>query len=305
MLYLYIGLGVLALLLAGFLISIPVVSNICYKRFFLRGDNTVGEMTDAHYEEFKKDICAAKAQMEKLPFTELYCTAEDGVKLYAKYYDFGGAQTLICLHGMRSAPLNNFAVAALRFKEQGFNVLLPDQRAHGKSGGREITCGHRESEDLLEWIKLIKSRFNEKTVLYGISMGAATIGFASDKIEEGDVCAAVYDCGFTSVGNLIRLIKKKYHAPALTFKLLKSKCKRKLGIDLDESVAEHIKYSKIPSVFVHGLEDTAVPPEDSKENYNACTAPKELILVEGCGHTTAAIKGDAAQKIIRFVKKYL
>ena len=86
--------------------------------------------------------------------------------------------------------------------------------------------------------------------------------------------------------------------------MLRSKCKRELNIDLSESTTDHLKNSKIPTVFVHGTEDASVPVEDAKRNYDACAAPKELILVDGCGHTTAAVKGAAPQRIYNFIKNY-
>lgn len=305
MIYLYIGLGIIAFLLVGFFVSMPVVCNICYNKFFRRRGQVSRDLTDAHYDEFKQDIYAARAEIEAMPYSELTCTAFDGAELYAKYYDFGKDKTVILVHGAWALPLNNFSVMAKRFIEWGFNLLIPDMRAHGKSGGEHLTFGQRESSDLLEWIKLIKSRANAKIVLYGVSMGATSIAFASDRIADGDVCAAVCDCGFTSLIGLLNNIAKSSHAPRPMLAMLRKKCKRELNIDLNESTTEHLKNSKIPAVFVHGTADVSVLPEDSKRNYDACAAPKELILVEGCGHTTATVKGDAPQKIYNFIKNYI
>lgn len=304
MIYLYIGLGIIAFLILGQLIAMVVVCNLCYNKFFRRHKSS-RELTDAHYDEFKQDIYAARAEIEAMPFSELTCTAFDGVELYAKYYDFGRDKTVILVHGAWALPLNNFSVMAKRFIEWGFNLLIPDMRAHGKSGGEYLTFGQRESADLLEWIKLVKSRSAAKIVLYGVSMGSTTIGFASDMITDGDVCAAVYDCGFTSMSGLLDKIAKSSHAPRPMFAMLRRKCKRQLNIDLSASITDHLKNSKIPAVFIHGTEDISVSPEETKRSYSACAAPKELILVEGCGHTTAAIRGDAPQRIYNFIKNYI
>lgn len=292
-------------MLVGFLISIPVVANLCYKKFFLHRDGAVNDgLVGAHYDGMREEISAARAEFEKMPCASLTCRATDGAELYAKYYDTGSGKTVIFMHGVRSVPLNNFALAAKRFLANGFNVLLPDQRAHGKSGGTHITYGHMESRDMLEWIKLIKARSDVKIVLYGVSMGAACIGFAADKIG-GDVSAAVYESGFTSLGEQILCAVKKYRAPTAVAVLLKRKCRKKLNIDTDESVLEHIKNTTVPSVFVHGTADETVSVDDTRKYYAACPAPKELILVEGCGHTVASISGEAPRKIDEFIKKYI
>lgn len=306
MMYLYISLGIVLFLVASILISMPIACNVCYRKFFFRGEGIQKqELKDKHYDAFKEDIYAARAEIEAMPFTELYCTAHDGVKLYAKYYDFGKDKTVILAHGARSLPLNNFSTMAKRFIEWGYNVLLPDQRGHGKSGGEIITYGYLESLDILEWIKLMRESTGAKIVLYGVSMGATCVAFASDKIKEGDVSVAVYDCGYASVGGMMNFITAKSHAPRMMMKQLRRRCERELGLDLDESTVDHLKNTKIPSVFVHGAEDASISVDDTKSNYVACAAPKELIIVEGCGHTTAAVRGEAPEKIHNFINKYL
>lgn len=304
MLYLYIGLGVLAFLLLGFLLSIVIVAQMCYNRFFLRKELKSKALTDEHYAPFRKAIFDAKARMEALPYTELTCVSYDGTKLFAKYYDFGKDKTVIFMHGIFAHPLNNFAIHAEHFINWGFNVLLPDERAHGRSGGNEIAYGYRERYDLLAWIAQEHSRTNAKIVVYGISMGAMAIALASDKLPAA-VCAAVCDCGFLSVADNIKYFAKLYHAPYVVFSLMIRKCKRRLAIDVKESAGDHLKNTKVPTVFVHGLEDTATLAENSKINYSACAAPKELILVEGCGHTTAAMNDEVLQKVYQFIKNYI
>lgn len=303
MMYLYIGLGIAAFLIIGFFVSVPIVTNMCYKKFFGRRAAT-NNMSDAHYDAYRQDIYAAREKMEKLPFTELNIRAADGIQLFARYYDYGSDKTVVFLHGAYSHPFNNFAVTALRFAEWGFNILIPDMRAHGRSGGDWLTYGCRESEDVLQWIKLIAARYPAKIVLYGISMGAASIGMVSDRLPS-EVCAAVYDCGYTSVSDLVKAINKRSHAPMFLFNRLGKRCRHELGVDLDESAIRHIKNTVVPSFFIHGTADVAVPCECSRLNYEACAAPKELLLVEGCGHTTAAVPSDAAQKIHNFINNYL
>lgn len=303
MMYLYIGIGVVAFLLVGFFLSVPIVGDACYKKFFSRRIAR-DELSDAHYDAFKADIFAARERMEKLPKTELYVTAADGVRLYARYYDYGRDKTVVFLHGAHSHPLNNFSVTAERFIEWGYNVLIPDMRAHGNSGGDHVTYGNRESDDLLAWLDFLEGAYPAKFVLYGISMGAATVAMASDRLP-GAVRAAVYDCGFTSADALMRRLAKRYHAPMLMFDMLVRRCRRELGIDLGSTTLDRLKNTSVPAFFVHGTADDAVPHEHSEQNYAACAAQKELLLVDGCGHTTAALKGDAPQKIHDFINNYL
>lgn len=304
MLYLYISLGIVAFLLVGFVVSLFVVAEGCYKGFFKRRELSPKALTDEHYAPFRQMILSARNRMEQLPYKAFVCRSYDGLDLFAKYYDYGKDKTIIFMHGIYSHPLNNFAVIAERFIEWGYNVLMPDERAHGMSGGDETTYGYRESRDLLTWIEFMQARSDAKLVIYGTSMGATAVALASDQIRDG-VYAAVCDCGFTSLSNNMKYFAKRFHAPILMFKLLGSMCKRRIDIDFNESAEDHLKNSSIPTVFVHGLKDDAVLASESEKNYQACAAPKKLILVEGCGHTTAAMDHEISQQIYEFIKKYI
>lgn len=63
----------------------------------------------------------------------------------------------------------------------GYNVLLPDQRAHGYSGGHTITMGVKERYDARDWTVWARSRFGPEVPIFlmGVSMGAATVLLAA------------------------------------------------------------------------------------------------------------------------------
>lgn len=41
---------------------------------------------------------------------------------------------------------------------------------------------------------------------------------------------------------------------------------------------------QIPVLFIHGADDRFVPVTMTYENYRACTAPKQLLVVPGAQH---------------------
>ena len=58
--------------------------------------------------------------------------------------------------------------------------------------------------------------------------------------------------------------------------------------DLEEtSPVEALKKCKVPVIFYHGEADAFVPCDMSRENYEACAAPKQLVVVPGAGHGLA------------------
>ena len=106
---------------------------------------------------------------------------------------------VIAVHGYTDSAY--FMVSAVKqFLNYGYNVLIPDLRAHGKSDGKYIGMGWLDRLDLIEWINyLIKTFGNIKIILYGISMGAAAVMMTSGEKLPSNVRIVIEDCGYTSV----------------------------------------------------------------------------------------------------------
>ena len=62
-------------------------------------------------------------------------------------------------------------------------------------------------------------------------------------------------------------------------------CKKHIGATSKEiSTVEAMRKTKLPILFIHGSDDMFVPLEMSFENYKACAAPKEILVVPGAIH---------------------
>jgi pimeloyl-ACP methyl ester carboxylesterase len=97
------------------------------------------------------------------------------------------------IHGYADAKVGAIAWAPL-WHTLGFNLIVPDLRAHGESGGKASSAGCFERSDLVQVIDDLRARKPDETrrmVLFGISMGAAVA--AATAIDATDFTAVVME----------------------------------------------------------------------------------------------------------------
>ncbi|MGG9960115.1 alpha/beta hydrolase [Ferruginibacter sp. SUN106] len=119
---------------------------------------------------FKQQNAAADSGNEKV-----ILTTADHLKLEGWYSAAAVAKGTVCLfhgHGGKKSGTNAEAEA---FRKLGYNTFQLDFRAHGSSEGNTCTIGYYESEDVKLVYDFVKSKGEKNIVLWGISMGAATI----------------------------------------------------------------------------------------------------------------------------------
>ncbi|KRM91542.1 alpha beta fold family hydrolase [Liquorilactobacillus cacaonum DSM 21116] len=197
-------------------------------------------------------------------------------------------KVVIISHGYKGNG-ETMANYAKMFYDMGYNILLPDDRGHGESAGKYISFGWLDRLDYLKWIDKIIDRIGNdaKIVLFGVSMGAATVEMLSGERLPSQIKCLIADCGYSSIyEELTYLLKRQFHLPRYPFYPLVSTInRRRLGYYLDDvSSVEQLKKNKLPIFFIHGEKDDYVPSYMALENYRATTAPKELWIVEGASH---------------------
>ena len=150
----------------------------------------------------------------------------------------------------------------------GHNVLMVDQRAHGKSRGHTITFGIRERRDCLSWVQYARQRFGSdvRIMLYGVSMGGATVLMAADQDFGGNVRGIIADCPYDSPEAIIRKVCRDMRLPERLAWPLIVLAARMLGrFDIREiSASEAVCRSSLPILILHGEDDSFVPCEMSE-----------------------------------------
>ncbi|KRM59342.1 alpha/beta hydrolase [Secundilactobacillus malefermentans] len=220
-------------------------------------------------------------------------------------------KTVIISHGYKGnrETMANFAKM---YYDMGFNVLLPDDRAHGDSAGKYISFGWLDRLDYINWINSVIKRDGEsaKVLLFGVSMGGATMEMLSGENLPKQVKAIIADCGYSSIEEeLVYLLKEQFHLPKYPFEPLVSTINRtRLGYYLgDVSSKEQLEKNKLPILFIHGAQDIYVPVEMAYENYEATKAPKQLWIVKGASHAESFWKSPERyqHRVTEFLKTYL
>lgn len=243
---------------------------------------------------------------------DIYITADDGINLHAHLLKNESAEKLfvITCHGCMSRG-GHMAGFAKQFYDLGFQVLVPDARAHGASEGDVMGMGWLDRKDILNWIGYIVQKNPEaEIILHGVSMGGATVMMTAGEELVPNVRAVVEDCGYSSVYDLYQYnIKKALKIPAVLFLNIASLvCKVKAGYDFKEaSAVSQVKKSRVPILFIHGEIDSSVPREMLDKVYSAAGCEKELLLVKGAEHAVSSVTDPELywNTVNAFVQKYI
>ncbi|QOR66946.1 alpha/beta hydrolase [Cytobacillus suaedae] len=197
------------------------------------------------------------------------------------------------------------------FYENGYHVLTPDLRGHGDSEGHYIGMGWDDRKDMLLWInQIIEKDPQAEILLFGVSMGGATVMMTSGENLPANVKVIVEDCGYSSVvaeftyqlDDLFGLPKFPVMNAANTITKIRA------GYDInDASAVKQVAKSKTPILFIHGDADTFVPYTMLDEVYNAANVEKEKLIIPAAGHGEAE-KVDPEKywnTIWNFVNKFM
>ena len=188
-------------------------------------------------------------------------------------------------------------VGARWYNDQGWNVLLPDQRGHGNSEGGYVGWGYDERLDVVGWATYIARKDpGAEIVLHGVSMGAASILMATGGPMPRQVRAVVSDCSYTSIEAEMRHLLNHWAdkptglpMPAgVMFSALRKTVLRRAGFDLrDVSPIEAVRRSRTPTLFIHGVDDKFVPASMMGKLYQTARCPKNFLWMPGAGHAAA------------------
>ena len=225
----------------------------------------------------------------RVPYQPVYIESHDGKRLRARLYDAPeGAPIAICVHGWRGTPMRDFSGGAKMLIDAGWRVLLIEQRSQGWSEGHCITFGAKERLDVQRWAQWTAEQFGSESriMLFGISMGAASVLLASGLELPAQVRGVVADCPFSNGRDILVRTATQSGLPKWIAGHLAH-----LTVALwgwfrlkDTDVREAVKHTRLPILLIHGEDDDFVPPEMSAEILSCNPTKMERHTFPGASH---------------------
>ena len=195
--------------------------------------------------------------------------------------------TCVMLHGLMGTKAQWLGMGRL-LAEKGFDVVLPDLRAHGRSTGDYVTFGALEQHDIKAVMDaLIEDGTVAKRVsAFGVSMGAtiAILYAALDKRCESVLTVAPFASAREILRSQLPLTSNERIDEILVAAGRIAHCNL-----MDTSAVAAAMKLRCPFVLYHGSLDMVVPYEHGRWIYDAAGGPKRFERLHLSTHTTSMV----------------
>ena len=133
--------------------AVTLFNRVIPRQDVLRVD--LDEMADMKkWEEYKKIITPSKEWLLSQPLEHLTIQSRDGLTLHADFLpsEYRSSKLAICGHGYTGCGHKDCAAISVFFHKMGYNCLIVDHRAHGKSEGDYVGFGILDRYDMKAWV---------------------------------------------------------------------------------------------------------------------------------------------------------
>jgi len=220
---------------------------------------------------------------------------------------------ILLLHGVSDNRTGVLGPAEFLLSH-GYSVVMMDSRAHGESGGSEVTYGWKEREDVASIVRALQSAESPRHIgALGVSMGAA-IALQSAAVEPKieavvaeDPFADLREVSYDYAGvDVSPLLGKTLFRPATISAL--NAIERSGGFPPDDVSPEKAAASRsFPVLLICGTSDHRIPCRHADRIYRNAVGPKELWTVQGAGHAAALGRAPAEyeRRVLSFFDRFL
>jgi len=240
----------------------------------------------------KASVALSGLKLEKLTgsvpdsaFTDIVLKTKDSLHLAAWFIRVPHAKgTIAIFHGHGSEKSANLSQSNT-FNELGYSTLLVDFRAHGQSEGNTCTIGYREAEDVKLAYDYLKNNGEKNIILYGISLGAATItkAVADYQLTPKKI---ILEMPFGSLPATVEGKMRMAGLPAEPLAGLLTFWGGAINVfwAFDMKPKEFVKKINCPVLVQWGKKDEGVTEAEINELFKNIASPKKLVVYENSGH---------------------
>ena len=138
----------------------------------------------------------------RMPCEDAFFASRDGIELGGWWIPAEAPRGTVILAAGQNGSLDKDLPQAAPLHAAGFNVLMFDWRAHGRSEGEMVTLGAQEQADLLGALDYVQQRGIARAGVLGFSMGAGVALLVA--AYDPRVQALVVDGAFPHMIGLLR-----------------------------------------------------------------------------------------------------
>ena len=222
-----------------------------------------------------------------LPFERLALTTADNTQIMAwalPQKNKDSAPWLVYFHG-NGENVSAYLSFTSRLYAMGVNVLMPEYRGYGESGGEPSEAGLYEDAQA-NYDYLIQQGVSPKNIiLYGFSLGS---GVATDLASRQEVGGLVLEAAFTSLPDAARAIYRVVPTALMSNRF--------------DSLSK-ITEVDVPTLFLHSRRDLTVPFSQGQTLFETANEPKTFSEIRG-GHV-AMLEGTVDPKGIEAIERFL
>ena len=197
---------------------------------------------------------------------EVVLKTADGEQIHGLFFANQSADVILYFHG-NAGDLGGWQFVADDFIALGYNFLIIDYRGYGKSSGKITEKGlYLDADAAFDF--LLQKGFSPGDILvYGRSVGS---GVAVDLAAKQSCKGLILESPFSSL-SILANEKLPLFFPSLYLRF------RFDNIGKMNRV-------KCPVIFLHGSDDTLIPPSHSAKLYEKFTGKKKMIIVDHGSH---------------------
>ena len=229
--------------------------------------------------------------------TDYTVSSDDNYMLHAQLIQNPTPKSryIIISHGYTDNRFGTLKYAKM-YLDLGFNVIVYDLRGHGEDEPSFCTYSARERKDLQALINDSRERYSDISLLglHGESLGAATSVAVLQYKPEVDFVVA--DCGFS---NIKEILMSGGRLPGWMIDIVSLCAKLRYGYSYGEMrPVDCLAENQVPICFIHGAEDTFIPPKHSEEMKAATKGYRELHIMDGANHAQSVLVSPGDYKNI-------